>query len=136
MRLVLVVLAMIPGLLFRGGDSLHMCLHDWIDYQDGCTGVSESHEVAGGCCTEPTSAPDLSVATPDHECEGCCFDIRVDRTGLRTPQSADSGLALAPPPLLPVAAARWFAPPVRRIAPPAVVLAGPPPGRAPTPLRI
>lgn len=143
LRFSLLLVALLPGLLFQSGESLRVCLHDWIDFQDGCqeTAALDVPPAApgGSCCTDDRTGPEEPDRAEPRECGacgGCCIEIGVDRAELSTTPPAVEGpfLDLA----LPVhhVAARFPAAALRPLKPRTLALANPPPGRAPTPLRI
>jgi|GEM_PF-3181330 len=140
LRLALVLLALLPGLLFQGGGSLHVCLHDWMDIQDACQeGVTASAPSPGGggsCCTGERAPTEGPVLADGHDCQGCCIELSSEGAELPAPPASlgEHAPCLAAP-------AHWAsvampAPPVRPWTPRAVVSTSRLPGRAPTPLRI
>lgn len=136
LRFALVLFVLLPGLLFQGGETLRVCLHDWVDYEDGCCEEVPSLPPGGDCCAEGGKEPEGPALAGGHECGGCCIELGTDGAELSAPAPKAGGhsLCLA----LPVrnVAARWTAPPVRRLTPRPAPSACVPPERAPTPLRI
>lgn len=148
LHIALVCLALLPGLLFRGGESMRLCLHSWIDIEDGCSGSTACHTppaeptpaaASGGCCSEGKEAPeehDEPEAPADKDCGGCCIEIHPEGAQLAAlpPDAGVQALCQVPPAIrFPVF---WPNAPARRpsLRPSPRVCR--PPAHAPTPLRI
>lgn len=140
LRLSFVFLALLPGLLFQAGESLSVCLHDWIDFEDGCQeALAEAAEstASESCCSEGRSTPEGPDLASGHECGGCCFELGSERADVSTPPPAADAHSLCPAAPMHEVAARYPAAPARRLTTPRVLaLARKLPGHAPTPLRI
>jgi len=139
LRISLALLALLPGLLLQGGETLRVCLHDWIEFQDDCqeAAAPSSPAVApgGDCCAEDEAGPEGPALAGGHECGACCIELGSESRELSPPPTDDGhahGLAV---PVQRVVALLPAAP-HRGLTPRTPVLAHAPPGRAPTPLRI
>jgi hypothetical protein len=129
---LLLLLALLPGLLLSPSGSLRICLRALPGMSEACAGMSAS---LPSCCPQPL--PEGPIALPLSCCEGCCIAIAGQSGERSLPPSGGELLALpglALPPLRAVA----ILPPTPRSLPPGAWpnALGPPPGRAPTPLRI
>ena len=140
LHLALVLVALLPGLLLQGGESLRVCLHDWMDYEDGCqeavAHLMPSTAPGDDCCAENRDVSQGLDHAAGHECGGCCIEIGSYGAEPSTPPPTADGDTLCPAAPLHHVAVLLPAPPVRRLTPRTVVPARTPPGRAPTPLRI
>jgi len=137
LRFALVLAALLPGLFFRGGETMRLCLHDWIDFQDGCEEVASScaPSVGGSCCATERSGAEEPALARGHECQGCCIEIGSEGGELSTPPAAD-GYALLSTTAMDRVVGLLPVTPLRRPMPRTFVPSRTLPGRAPTPLRI
>ena len=127
---LLLLLALLPGLGLAQGASLRVCLAALVGGGDCCTPAED----AASCCSRDPAAPGERARASSESCSLCCVELSDEGAVARTAPRAELDLAHALPvtPLL----LRAFPAPVVSGAPPPAPLPRPPDLARNLPLRI